>query len=60
MDKNNSGQPLELSKAEQKLVKQMRRWQDESGTAPMLATFVCVDGIWQIWQGVPRGTMKGE
>jgi hypothetical protein len=60
MDNESEGEPIELSEGEEKLVQQIRQWANESGTRPMVATVLYTNGIWQIWQGVPRGTLKAE
>lgn len=59
MDKDKPPE-IELSEGEQKIVQQIRQWADEAAPRPMVATVMITNGIWQIWQGVPRGTKKIE
>ncbi len=58
MTKNNQPEEYPLSIGEQKLIEQIRDLQDKDSKRPMMVTVRLVDGIWQIFESVPRGIVK--
>ncbi len=58
MSKSNRPNEYQLSVGEKKLIQQIRSLQDKNSKHPMMVTVRLVDGIWQIFEAVPRGQVK--
>lgn len=51
---------MQISTGEERLIQTIRRGIRGAGRRPYMVTVIYTEGLWQIWPGVPGGTVKDK
>ena len=55
---NGQRDAYQITPGENQLLRQLRDIMDKMGTKPYQVSVLVVDGVWHIYEGVPRGRVK--